>query len=365
EFRRVLFRSRRMAPGLRGSRGVFGGAGCRIGGLIKLITSRDDFNGMPLFRGADDVAVPLPNLPPSLSVFEAPHGVRIGSASSFVIAVATLLLASAHDVAGQRPGGADPGDAGAPTWRAGLEVGRLPSLRLGWETPRDGWILGVAAGVGPGSGDVDARLTPSVRLGRRLAGGLRADVGLGLELARLGRAGNPSESEIQWEMTGAWHAPSGWGAEVGVRRTDYGREAWEPLVRLSAPGTLLGTSLPMATARAPHSFGAPRPVAEAGRLGLGVRAPGRVGSGVSLAASNPRGDPDPWKDASGPNVDRLGMRAEAWTELGPLAAWARWSSDLHRDPAIAGRVQPVAEGAGFPVTVSFAGGATWSDPEDG
>src|SRR5690606_34840141 len=112
----------------------------------------------------------------------------------------------------------------------------------------------------------------------------------------------------------------------------------------------------------PHLFGAPRPVAEAGRVGLGVGASHRRGNGALLAASNPRGDADPWRGQAGPNVDRLGVRAEIWSERGPVAAWARWSSDLHMDPSIADRVAPVAAGAGFPVTISFAGGARWSDP---
>lgn len=248
----------------------------------------------------------------------------------------------------------------------------MPAVRLGLETVRSGWIFGADAGAGPGRGDVRARLTPAIRLGKQLVGGLRLSAGLGFEMAWLEGGGNDNETEIQWEVTGGWVGRPGLRAEAGVRRTDYRNGEWEAVARLAITGRRGSPSDRVVRAPPPstHLFGVPPSATEHGRLRLGVNglerdgtAAEREGAGLVVSASNPRGDRNPWRDGGGANVDRLGGRADAWIESGPVTAWARWSSDLHTDTTIVSRIRPIAEGVGFPVSVAIAAGAAWSPPE--
>ena len=245
-------------------------------------------------------------------------------------------------------------------------------MRFGLETIRSGWIFGADAGASPGRGDVRARVTPSIRLGRQLVGGLRVGAGLGFEMAWLEGGGNDDETEIQWEVTGGWVGRPGLRAEAGVRRTDYHEGEWEAVLRFGVTSGAGSSSDRVVRAPPPstHLFGVPPSVTEHGRLRLGVNGmkrddtiAEREGSGVMVSASNPRGDRNPWRDDGGANVDRLGGRAEGWIERGPVTAWVRWSSDLHTDTTIVSRIRPIAEGVGFPVSVAIAAGAAWSRPE--
>ena len=261
---------------------------------------------------------------------------------------------------------ADPSDVGgAPGttgWHAGAELGRVPALRLGLETIEGGWLLGADAGLGPGRGDVAARLTPMLRLGRELGRGVRVAAGLGFEVAWLEGARSQDESEIQWELTGGWVGSRGFRAEAGVRRTDYREASWESLLRIAFGRQARGSPPRSVPAPPPSTYepGLPPSAVDRGRLDLTVGALERAGSGVLAEASNPRGDPDPWSAAVGPNVDRLGGRAEAWMERGALRGWVRWRSDLHTDTSIVSRIRPIAEGGLFPVSVSIAAGGAWA-----
>jgi hypothetical protein len=272
------------------------------------------------------------------------------------------LLGTAAPAAGwQEPAAADR-HAPSPVWHAGVELGRVPAARLGLESVESRWILGADLGVGPGREAVTARLTPAVRLGRELGWGLRVGAGLGFELAWLDEG--EDESEVQWELTAGWTDRRGVRLEGGVRRTDYREGFWEPVARLGWAGAWRASDGQRVTRppRSAHEPGVPPVIAERGRLDLSVGAVTHPGSGAFLEASNPRGDPDPWEGRSGPNVDRLGGRAEVWWQGESVRAWARWSSDLHTDTSIVARIRPVAEGVGFPVTASFGAGLGWSAP---
>jgi hypothetical protein len=210
------------------------------------------------------------------------------------------------------------------------------------------------------------RITPVLRVGRRLAGPFRVDAGLGLESVWLEDEGNAQEWEIQWELTGGAMWRSALLAEAGVRRTDYRNAAWEGVARLSLP---VHTSPRQSTELDPPPppvelpFGDPRSMVSSGLLATGVARLERPGSGALLAASNPRGDANPWGSEPRENIDRLGMSGELWGASGDMRAWLRLRSDLHTDPSIRERVASVAQGLSFPLSASLEGGVAWSESD--
>jgi len=253
------------------------------------------------------------------------------------------------------------------TWTWGLEMSGAPAALARWEAARSGWIFGAGAGLGLGDEHVRVRATPTVRVGRALPAGFRIDGGLGFEWARLDRGHNDTESEIQWEITGGWNWASVLRAEAGVRWTDYRSRRQEGVMRLSLARS--GSPAPTRDPVIPEALpllGVPPTLTSRGLVHVVIDAPGRRGHGFVIAAANPRGDPAPGTTSgTGDNIDRLGAGLEAWSENGPWSTWLRWRSDLHTDPSIRARVQPIAEGLSFPVSVSFTGGARWRRPDSG
>lgn len=249
------------------------------------------------------------------------------------------------------------------SWHLGLEVGHTPSAHLRWEAAVGrSWRLGGIGSIGPGNEQVRLRATPALRVGRRLPGGFRVDGGLGFESVWLTRGDNNLEMELQWELTAGWRWTRHVHAEAGVRWTDYRKLRREGLLRISLAHQ--SGAEPPARVELPEGvpdFGVPHTLVPRARLDPVLAFPPRAGRGVLMTASNPGGDPDPWNGArTGPNVDRLGLGSQAWLEDGAWNGWLQWRSDLHTDPSIRGRIDPVAEGLSFPVSVSLTGGVRWN-----
>lgn len=249
-------------------------------------------------------------------------------------------------------------------WRTGVEMDARPGLVAAWESSIGPWRASAALAVGPGEDPVRLRATPHARVARALWGPFQLAGGLGLEWARLGRGWNRDESEILWEVAAGWRTAGSLLLEAAVRWTDFHRPRRTGLIRLTAPLSV-ARSRPRASTAPPHGrpvprdLGVPGSMVADGHLSFAIPTLEREGGGLSLMASNPRGDPDPRTPDQVPNVDRLAMASEAWAGGERWRAWARWRSDLHTDPSIAERTRQVAEGLSFPTSVSFSGGGAW------
>ncbi|MDZ7778781.1 MAG: hypothetical protein U5R14_02450 [Gemmatimonadota bacterium] len=246
-------------------------------------------------------------------------------------------------------------------WHVGFELGRTPSVLLRWETGVGSWRFGGLGGLGPGNEDVRLRATPVLRVGRRLPGGVHLGGGLGFEWVWLARATNDREMELQWELTAGWKWRRRLYAEAGVRWTDYRVVRREGLLRVSlAHPTVTDPPPRMELPKPVPDFGVPWTLVPRARIAPTLASPPPTGRGILLTAANPGGDPDPWNgERAGPNVDRLGLGAQAWLEEGPWKGWLRWRSDLHTDASTRDRIDPIAEGLSFPVSVSLGGGVRW------
>lgn len=342
---------------------------------------------------------------------ERPPNWRARARSTFVaVALVSLVqwLAPTEAAAQERADASSPGNSAGRAaeqradgtagseWQLGIEIGEEPAGLIRWETREAGWTFGAGATAGPGTGDVQLRIAPHVRLQRALVPRVLVGAGLGLEWTRLDREGNDEESELQWDVGVGWRPVERLLTEAGVRWTDYRNRRASAYVRIAvplgmrragvppepavppdtAPDPTPAAASPLQTAAPVHAalphLGVPSSPTRDGRLDLSVDAVERSGSGIVMVAANPRGDPDPRTGIAsgtgaapgGTNVDRLGLGSEAWTSAGAWSGWARWRSDLHTDPSIAERTRAATDGLFFPVSVSFSGGARWN-PGDG